>query len=80
MVQRQPFPGPGLAIRIIGDVTAERVTLLQKADAIVREEIDYYQSQEAHALCTSSECAFSPRGTEQTVSKYSEVNTAAENA
>jgi GMP synthase (glutamine-hydrolysing) len=40
MVQRQPFPGPGLAIRIIGEVTAERVELLQKADAIVREEIE----------------------------------------
>ncbi|PID99597.1 glutamine-hydrolyzing GMP synthase [Candidatus Saccharibacteria bacterium] len=40
IVQRQPFPGPGLAIRIIGDVTPERVALLQRADAIVREEID----------------------------------------
>lgn len=40
IVQRQPFPGPGLAIRILGAVSAEQVTLLQKADAIVREEID----------------------------------------
>ncbi len=40
VVQRQPFPGPGLAIRIIGDVTPERVTILQQADAIVRNEID----------------------------------------
>jgi GMP synthase (glutamine-hydrolysing) len=40
IVQRQPFPGPGLAIRIIGEVTPERVALLQKADAIVRQEID----------------------------------------
>ncbi|MBP9761920.1 glutamine-hydrolyzing GMP synthase [Candidatus Saccharibacteria bacterium] len=40
MVQRQPFPGPGLAIRIIGDVTPERVDILQKADAIVRDEIE----------------------------------------
>lgn len=40
IVQRQPFPGPGLAIRIIGDVTAEKVSLLQKADKIVRQEID----------------------------------------
>lgn len=39
VVMRQPFPGPGLAIRIPGEVTMERVTLLQKADAIVREEI-----------------------------------------
>lgn len=40
IVQRQPFPGPGLAIRIISDITPERVKLLQLADAIVREEID----------------------------------------
>jgi GMP synthase (glutamine-hydrolysing) len=40
MVQRQPFPGPGLAVRILGEVTKEQVALLQKADAIVRQEID----------------------------------------
>jgi len=39
IVWRQPFPGPGLSVRIIGEVTAERVALLQQADAIVREEI-----------------------------------------
>ena len=39
MVWRQPFPGPGLGVRIIGEVTPERVALLQEADAIVREEI-----------------------------------------
>lgn len=38
-VYRQPFPGPGLAVRILGEVTAERVALLQEADAIVAEEI-----------------------------------------
>ena len=38
-VWRQPFPGPGLAVRILGEVTRERVELLQKADAIVVEEI-----------------------------------------
>ncbi|MFN8661890.1 MAG: glutamine-hydrolyzing GMP synthase [Thermomicrobiales bacterium] len=40
IVQRQPFPGPGLAVRIIGPVTAEDLDLLRPADAIVREEID----------------------------------------
>jgi len=39
MVWRQPFPGPGLGVRIIGEVTPERVALLQDADAIVREEL-----------------------------------------
>jgi GMP synthase (glutamine-hydrolysing) len=39
MVWRQPFPGPGLGVRIIGEVTPEKVGLLQDADAIVREEI-----------------------------------------
>ncbi|KDA52886.1 GMP synthase [Thermoanaerobaculum aquaticum] len=38
-VYRQPFPGPGLAVRILGEVTPERVALLQKADAIFMEEI-----------------------------------------
>ena len=40
LVHRQPFPGPGLGIRIIGEVTAEKVKILQDADAIYREEID----------------------------------------
>ena len=39
LVFRQPFPGPGLGIRIIGDVTAEKVRIVQDADAIYREEI-----------------------------------------
>nr|MDQ3879014.1 glutamine-hydrolyzing GMP synthase [Actinomycetota bacterium] len=39
IVWRQPFPGPGLAVRIIGEVTAERLELLRAADAIVLEEI-----------------------------------------
>ena len=44
IVQRQPFPGPGLAVRVIGEVTAEKVALLQEADAIVREEIMAYSA------------------------------------
>jgi GMP synthase (glutamine-hydrolysing) len=39
IVRRQPFPGPGLAIRIIGEVTAGRLAVLREADAIVREEL-----------------------------------------
>ena len=40
LVYRQPFPGPGLGIRIIGEVTAEKVKIVQDADAIYREEMD----------------------------------------
>lgn len=39
MVQRQPFPGPGLGIRIVGEVTKDRLDLLREADAIAREEL-----------------------------------------
>jgi GMP synthase (glutamine-hydrolysing) len=39
IVARQPFPGPGLAIRIVGEVTADRLDLLRRADAIAREEL-----------------------------------------
>jgi len=39
IIERQPFPGPGLAVRILGEVTAERVAMLQEADSIVVEEI-----------------------------------------
>ena len=39
IIERQPFPGPGLAVRILGEITAERVSMLQEADAIVAEEI-----------------------------------------
>jgi len=38
-VGRHPFPGPGLGIRIVGEITAERLDILRAADAIVREEI-----------------------------------------
>lgn len=40
LVFRQPFPGPGLGIRIIGEITAEKVKIVQDADAIYREEVD----------------------------------------
>ncbi len=39
LVWRQPFPGPGLAIRVIGEVTAERLKILRKADAVLQDEI-----------------------------------------
>ena len=45
IVHRQPFPGPGLAIRIIGEVTPEKLEILKNADAIVREELDAYNER-----------------------------------
>ncbi len=39
LIYRQPFPGPGLGVRVLGEVTAEKVRILQDADAIFREEI-----------------------------------------
>lgn len=43
IVWRQPFPGPGLAVRILGEVTRERIRIVQEADRIVREEISAAQ-------------------------------------
>lgn len=45
IVYRQPFPGPGLAIRIIGAVSPEKLEILKNADAIVREELDEYNAR-----------------------------------
>ena len=53
LVSRQPFPGPGLGIRIIGEVTPEKVAIVQDADAIWREEIAKAGLQ-GSALATSS--------------------------
>ncbi len=49
LVFRQPFPGPGLGIRIIGEVTEEKVRIVQDADFIYREEVD-----KAVATCRTS--------------------------
>ncbi|MBU1913349.1 MAG: glutamine-hydrolyzing GMP synthase [Candidatus Omnitrophica bacterium] len=43
MIHRQPFPGPGLAVRIIGDITKERLEILRNTDLIVQEEMEKYE-------------------------------------
>jgi len=40
LIERQPFPGPGLAIRISGEISSEKLEMVRQADAIVREELD----------------------------------------
>jgi len=45
LVNRQPFPGPGLSIRVMGEVTTEKLEILRKADAIAREEIDKLENK-----------------------------------
>ncbi len=65
IVYRQPFPGPGLAIRIIGAVDKEKLEILKNADAIVREELDAYNQRlfektgernSEHSCCSTSPC------------------------
>lgn len=53
LVWRQPFPGPGLGVRIIGEVTAEKVKLLQEADYILRDEMSKngYESEMSQFFC-----------------------------
>jgi GMP synthase (glutamine-hydrolysing) len=54
VVQRQPFPGPGLAVRILGDITRERLRVLREADAIVVAEMKtnkwYYRVWQSFAV------------------------------
>ena len=53
LVWRQPFPGPGLGVRIIGEITSEKIALLQDADAVLRDEMSKngYESNLAQFFC-----------------------------
>lgn len=53
LVWRQPFPGPGLGVRIIGEITAEKIALLQEADAVLRDEMSKngYENNLAQFFC-----------------------------
>jgi len=51
IVNRQPFPGPGLAIRVSGEATEEKLETLRKADAILREELDSLKSRPDQYFC-----------------------------
>jgi GMP synthase (glutamine-hydrolysing) len=51
IVNRQPFPGPGLAIRIMGEVTEKKLDVLRRADAILREELDGLKRRPDQYLC-----------------------------
>ena len=60
LVYRQPFPGPGLGIRIIGEVTEEKVKIVQEADYIYREEIAKAGIDKGSwtVLCSTDQYAF----------------------
>ena len=69
LVYRQPFPGPGLGIRIIGEVTAEKVRIVQDADAIYREEVD--KAAASYKAENGKEAPWMPnRGASAALTKY----------
>ncbi|MDR2592734.1 MAG: glutamine-hydrolyzing GMP synthase [Chitinispirillales bacterium] len=70
LVNRQPFPGPGLAIRVVGDVTEEKLNVLRKADAILREELDGVKNRpDQYFAVLTNTCSVGVKGDERTYSQ-----------
>ena len=67
LVNRQPFPGPGLAVRVMGEVTGEKLALLRAADAILREELDRlrHRPDQYFAVLTDT-CSVGVKGDDRT--------------
>jgi len=69
LVNRQPFPGPGLAIRVVGEVTEEKLNVLRKADAILREELDGVKNRpDQYFTVLTDTCSVGVKGDERTYS------------
>jgi len=67
LVNRQPFPGPGLAIRVVGEVTEEKLDVLRKADAILREELDGARRKpDQYFTVLTDTCSVGVKGDERT--------------
>jgi len=69
LVNRQPFPGPGLAIRVVGEVTEEKLDVLRKADAILREVLDGARRKpDQYFAVLTDTCSVGVKGDERTYS------------
>jgi GMP synthase (glutamine-hydrolysing) len=67
LVNRQPFPGPGLAIRVVGEVTEEKLAVLRRADAILREELDAMKRRpDQYFAVLTDTCSVGVKGDDRT--------------
>jgi GMP synthase (glutamine-hydrolysing) len=67
LINRQPFPGPGLAIRVIGEVTGEKLDVLRRADAILRQELDGTENRpDQYFAVLTDTCTVGVKGDDRT--------------